>query len=343
MALLRRLRISQRLPQCGAILVLAAAGSAGARIKVPRIHLGLALAKGEAIRYRIDTETSVEGSTTSPIRNAEGSKKEIRSTSLEITLLVLEVPSATSGGGAAGARMRVTYDLADATAMSDAYDPAADAQADAFKKLQGRALEFTMTPDGGISNVTGLEDIFSNPTLARSAKDWLDGFNYAGGMPNEGIAVGQKWGREALAENLPLRGLVWRFESTYLRNEACAPENIPGAEDASPVKPPPAGTSSDVCAVILTESSLVRKGSAHGDATPEDYLHNGLRTSGTWTANGENLESISLRTGWIVVSTATLNEQMDYLIKSVQTGSALHHTGSVKTETHLTLIPPAEH
>lgn len=327
----------------GFVFVAAAPLSSLAKEKPPHIHLALRLQTGESIRYRIDTETSVEGNTTSPIVNNEAPKKEDRTTSLEITLTVLSAQTVPAGQAVPGSRLRVSYDLADATSTSDAYDPSADAFAEAYKKLQGRSLEFTMSPAGAITGVTGLEDLYANQNLAKSAKDWLSGFNYASGLPVEGIAVGQKWTRETPAENLPLRGLVWRLESTYLRNESCSPQPSPesasNSEAPLPNAPAAEAAKPGECAVILTQSSLVRKGS-RGEETPDDYLHNGLRTSGTWTATGESLDSISLTSGWIVVSTQTVNEQMDYEIKSVQTGSTLHHTGSVKTQTHIAMLAP---
>lgn len=327
----------------GVVLVSASAVSSLGKEKPPRVHLALHLQTGETIRYRIDTQTSVEGNTTSPIVNNEAPKKEDRTTSLEITLTVLSAQPAAAGQVAAGSRLRVDYDLAAATSSSDAYDPSAEAFADAYKKLQGRSLEFTMSPGGAITNITGLEDAFANQTLAKSAGDWLNGFSYASGLPAEGVAVGQKWSRETPAENLPLRGLVWRLESTYLRNESCSPQPSPesASEGEAPatVAPSEPPVKPDECAVILTQSNLIRKGSK-SEETPDDYFHNGLRTSGTWTATGESLDSISLSSGWIVVSTQTVNEQMDYEIKSVQSGSALHHTGSVKTQTHIAMLAP---
>lgn len=318
-----------------AVLITAATVAVPAKEKPPHIHLTLQLESGESLRYSIDTQASIEGNTTSPIVNNEAPKKEDRTTSLEITLTVLPAEPLAANTAASNARLRVTYDLADATSSSDAYDPAADAFVDAYKKLQGRSIEFTMSPTGRITNVAGLEEAFANQSLAKSAKDWLAGFSYATSIPAEGIAVGQKWSHETPAENLPLRGLSWHFDSTYLRNESCSPQPPLGGEDessAEAVKP-------DQCAVILTRSSLIRKGSK-SDQTPDDYLHNGLRTSGTWAATSESLDSISLTTGWIVVSTQTVNEQMDYEIKSVQTGSTLHHTGSVKTQTHISMLAP---
>jgi len=324
--------------------------------KGPRIHLTPLFQKGQTLRYRIDTQTAIEGTTTSPISNPEGAKTEDRSMSVELTIDVLGPPPPAPSSGSSSpsaappdttseaARLRVTYDFADATSTSDAYDPAAAAFESAYKNLQGRSMEFTLSPSGSITNVIGLEDLFANPSVAQSVKSWMSGFNYSGGLPQEGIAVGQKWSREIPADDLPLGGLVWRLESTYLRDEPCAPRTPPDTETppraASPAPPTPANPPSDVCAVILTESTLVRKGSSHADSTPPDYLRNGLRTSGTWIATGESLDSLSLHSGWIVLSTRTVTDQMDYEIKSVRSGKALHHTGSVKTRSQISMLPP---
>lgn len=344
------------LPVLLAVAAVSAALTVGAHEKEPRIHLTPLLEKGQTIRYRIDTQTSIEGSTTSPIMNPEGAKKENHATSLEVTLHVLGPPPAappSTPAAAEGTRFRVTYDFADASSTSDAYDPATAAFDNLYDKLQGRSMEFTMAPDGSISSITGLAGIFSNPSVADSAKAWLVGFGHAAGLPKQGIVIRQKWTREVPAKNLPLRGLVWRIESTYLRDETCAAQAPPdpqtpsgtqkhpaaGANDSSPA--PQSESKWQLCAVILTESSLVRHGSSQGDATPDDYLRNGLRTSGTWTATGESLDSISLQTGWIVSSTETVDEKMDYEVKSVQSGSPLRHKGSVKTQTHIVMLPSA--
>jgi len=341
MALLHRLRGNRRLCAFLLLFCVALCLKVAAREKSPRVHLSPLLEKGETFRYRIDTQTSVRGSTTSPIMNPEGAKKEDRATSLEVTLEILSpAPS--------GTRVRVTYDLADASSSSDAYDPATVAFENLYDKLQGRSMEFTMSPNGAVSSISGLEDIFSNPPVADSAKAWLSGFGHAAGLPEKGIAIGQKWTREVPAQNLPLRGLVWRIESTYLRDETCASQAPPDTQrladsassTASGSAPAPQAIKPQLCAVILTESNLIRRGS-HSDTTPDDYLRNGLRTSGSWTGTAESLASISLSTGWIVSSTETVNEQMDYEVKSIQSGSSLHHTGAVKTQTHISMLPPA--
>ena len=93
------------------------------------------------------------------------------------------------------------------------------------------------------------------------------------------------------------------------------------------------------CAIIVTKFQIFRHGSEHGDATPPDYVHNGLRTSGTWTGSGESLDSISLATGLVVRSTQTTSQSMDFEILSPTTGSKIHYVGQVETQSHVILLP----
>src|SRR5580704_11191534 len=104
---------------------------------------------------------------------------------------------------------------------------------------------------------------------------------------------------------MPLDGLAWRTDSTYLRNEPCRPANSDGV----------AGTilSGDSCAVILTELSLVTK-HALKDPTPEDYRSKGLRTSGRLTSSGESLSYVSLDSGWVVSANQNGTQQMDFTV-----------------------------
>jgi hypothetical protein len=68
-------------------------------------------------------------------------------------------------------------------------------------------------------------------------------------------------------------------------------------------------------------------------------VHNGLRTSGTWTGSGESLDSISLATGLIVRSTQTTTQNMDFEVLSPTTGSKIHYVGQVETQSHVILLP----
>jgi hypothetical protein len=161
----------------------------------------------------------------------------------------------------------------------------------------------------------------------------VNGLSLGAGFPRDGIAIGQKWRSERPLTGSPLSGLVWRAESTYLRDEPC--HSSVGAN----ISGNPPGTRQDICAVVLTHFRVFRRGSAHSDATPEEYRRNGLRTTGTWTGSGESLDSISLATGLLVSSTQTSTQNMDYEITSASTGSSIHRVGQVQSQSVTTLVP----
>jgi hypothetical protein len=307
-------------------LSFAVAGNAAS----PRIHLTPNFTMGESFRYHIESRTTTTGTTTTPIANPEAASQLKQVADLEVRLDVVGVQPAASG--VAGAtRLRATYEKAGATTETDAYDPAAASLDAQYNNLQGRSVEFTIESDGKISHITGLDEAVSNPSAAAAVRAWINGFSPSANLPAEGIAIGQKWEAERPLENTPLANLLWRTASSYLRDEPC---QLPG-QSTTLASPGP------VCAVILTSFDILRHGSANADATPEDYRHNGLRTSGTWTGKGQSLDSISLQTGMLLRSTQSSAQKMDFEIVSALSGSKMHYAGQVETQSEITLIPNA--
>jgi hypothetical protein len=196
--------------------------------------------------------------------------------------------------------------------------------------------------------VAGLDQLLANPVASNTVRSSMAGLSASALFPKEGIVIGQKWTNEQPIENTPLAGLTWRTESTYVRDESI-PAQTPddAAADATPATTPsdavPTTTAAPAaetpCAIIVTKFQIVRHRSEHGDATPPDYVHNGLRTSGTWTGSGESLDSISLATGLIVRSTQTTTQNMDFEVLSPTTGSKIHYVGQVETQSHVILLP----
>jgi hypothetical protein len=304
-----------------------------------RIHLTPNFTMGESFRYHIESQTTTTGTTTTPIVNPEAAKQLKQVADLEVRLDVVGVQPAPAASGAPGAaRLRATYEKATAATQTDAYDPAAAALDAQYNNLQGRSVEFTIEADGKISHITGLDEAVSNPSAAAAVRDWITGFSPSANLPPEGIAVGQKWSAERPLENTPLGNLLWRTSSSYLRDEAC---ELPGQSTSAAPAGHGAASPAPLCAVILTSFDILRRGSANADATPEDYRHNGLRTSGTWTGKGETLSTISLQTGMLLRSTQTSTQKMDFEIVSALSGSKIHYAGQVETQSEITLVPNA--
>ena len=230
------------------------------------------------IRYQIDTRMTTSGTMTSPIENPQGATTLKLSASMIVRVDILDAqPAATSAGSSGSLRIRIraTYEKSTATSETDAYDPQAAAISDQFNHLQGRSVEFTVEPDGKLSNISGLEDILANPSTAQSVRAWMSGLSSGSAFPPGGVLVGQKWSSEQPLTSTPLAGLVWRTESNYLRDEPCASSAT--APDGTVAE-----LAGDTCAVIVTRFEITRRGSKV-ESTPEDYRRNGLRTSGTWT------------------------------------------------------------
>jgi hypothetical protein len=298
-----------------------------------RIHLVPKFVTGQSFRYQIETRTTTTSNTTTPVVNPEAPSQLKQVSDLQLRLDVIDAQSAV-GGTLGTVRLRVTYEKAGATSESDAYDPAADALGDQYNRLQGRSMEFTIEPTGEVSKITGLDDVNSNPAAAATVRAWLNALSASAKLPHEGIAIGQKWNNERPLENTPLAGLISRTESTYLRDEPCQ------SQDKSVPAGQPAAKDSPSCAIVLTRFEILRKGSTSPDATPDDYRHNGLRTSGTWTGNGESLDAISLQSGMITRSTQTSKQDMDFEIVSALSGSKMHYVGHVESQSEVTLMPP---
>src|ERR1700751_1908104 len=331
-----------------------------------RVRLLPQFKPGDSLRYQIESQMTSAGTTTTPIVNPEGATQVKQSVSIILRLDVLEVKPAASGSASASEakparsanrapvsnaapgpmRIRATYEKSSATSESDAYDPTSASLADQYNRLEGRSMEFTLEPDGKIVDIKGLEDMLSNPSAAQTVRTWMAGLSSSAGFPAQGIEVGQKWSREQPLTGVPLDRLFWRTEATYLRDEIC-PENIPTGDSKTPPGPTPEvapkapSASAPMCAIILTKFTIVRRGShsAHADDTPDDYRHNGLRTSGTWTGSGESLDSFSLATGRMIRSTQSSSQDLNFAITSTNTGSRMTYKGKINTETQIILLP----
>src|SRR3984957_18291928 len=292
---------------------------------VERRHLRPQFTKGQILRYQISTITTTTSNTTTPIANSEGASQLKQTLLMQLRIDVLSVDPGANGAPAT-VRLRATYEKASATSETDAYDPDAATLVDQFDKLEGRAVEFTIDADGKLSHVAGLDKLLANPVASSTVRSSMAGLSASALFPKEGIVIGQKWTNEQPLENTPLAGLSWRTESTYVRdesvpaptpNDAATPDtantaNTANTSNKSADTAPSGAASADTpCAIIVTKFQIFRQGSAHGDATPPDYIHNGLRTSGTWTGSGQSLDSISLATGLIVRSTQTTTQNMD--------------------------------
>lgn len=316
-----------------ATISLAVAAFAGQQVRlIPKFTTG------EKFRYQIETNTSTSGNTTGPIANPGGVTQLSQSISLLVRLDVLHANSESVRNSEGAVRLRATYEKSHAISHANAYDPDTPSLDDPYNRLEGHSIEFTIRPGGGIADLTGLDDIFPNRSEAGPILSWAKGFSSGAGTPQKGIAIGQKWSSEHPLTGMPLSDLIWRSDSTYLRNETC------GSSASAKAAPSTLSGAVGTCAVVLTRFSILRHGSPHSDATPPEYAREGLRTSGSWDASGESLDSISLATGLLVRSTQTSTQDVDYEVTSATTGSSIHQVSHVTTQSVITLVlaPPLQ-
>ena len=327
---LRVISVSRALSRFGISALAAFAIVAAAAIcsaKDTRVSLVPKFSAGETLVYQIEMQTTTAGKTVTPIMNAEGAT--------EATLKIgmrerLEVVGVDAQGQGQSVRFRLTWDDSHADAASDAADPTTDDPAAPFNKLQGQSVEFTLSANGALSGFKGLEDVLPGGVPPPEAVGWISSLTAARGFPRGGIVIGQRWRVERPIDGAPLAGLFWQTQSTYDHDEACA---TPAAQPARGAKRP-----TQQCAIILSQMSIARRSSGRGDQTPPDYVHNGLRTAGTWTGTGEEMGSIAIPTGLLISATETSSQNMDYTITSATSGSSVHYTSKVQSQTGITLI-----
>jgi hypothetical protein len=304
-----------------------------------RVRFEPKFAIGETLRYQVGTRTTTTGKTTTPIENPEGEGKVSQTIDLVVRLDVFGV-GPDAGGRPGNVRLNALFEQSQSNTDRDALNPAAPSPDDLYSRLQSHSIRFTLGAGGDLSDFEGTENLLPDPSEAGPVLSWVKSLSVGGRFPREGIAIGQKWNAEKPLIGLPLADLIWRTESTYLRNERCSPSAAPDANNPPTGLPSP--SASDMCAAILTRFEISRRGSARSEATPEEYLRNGLRTSGTWTGSGESLDTISLSSGLLVSSTQTGTQDMDYEIASTTTSSRIHHTGHVENQTHISLLASAQ-
>ena len=296
------------------------------------VRLAPKFTRGETLRYRIEMRTTSSGKTTAPIANPEGGSKFTQTVNLLVRLDVLDV-QAGAAGGPGPVRLQATYEKSASQSATDAFDLEASSLDDQYDRLQGHSIDFTVEPGGRLTDFKGLEKILPSRSETEPALSWANGLSVGAGFPRRGVTIGQRWRSEKTLTGSPLSGLRWRSESTYLRDEPC--DSSARANASQNRSWPGRGE----CAVILTRFEIFRRGSAHSDATPEDYRRNGLRTAGKWTGSGESLDSISLATGLLVSSTQSSTQNKGFEIRSASTGSRIRHVGEIPTPSGLTPVP----
>ena len=297
-----------------------------------RVSLTPRFVPGQTFRYEMEFETKTDTQRSGLGTDPQGPTSLVVNWNATVRMEILAADASTPGG----LRLRTTYEKSDATVSTDSFDPAAAETIDQYRKLEGKVVEFTLDANGKVKSVAGLEGIVDTQKASQSARDWISQLSASAGAPPGGVTVGQTWISEQPADSLPIAGLVWRTESTYLRNESCRPasaevSSAKGSSDSAATSP-----STMDCAVILATLSLVRGKGSH-DTTPPDLRKNGVQSEGKWDGSGQSLLYVSLASGLVVSVTQSGIEQMDVKLTSNH-NTSMHYAGTITSRSQVALV-----
>jgi len=200
-------------------------------------------------------------------------------------------------------------------------------------RLEGKPVEFTISPYGFAEKITGLDAL--SPEQQQVWQEWLARFATAWALRSSSAKIGDKWKiDQPEPAPSPIAGLSWTRDSSYVRDEPCAPAQLSVSGEVTP----PNG-SGDNCAVLLTTAKLVQKSSSK-DATPEDFKLHQLKTMGTAKGSNEIITYISLSTGIVVRATEDATQQMDVVVAKADGSNAVRYNVDAKSQLEVLLLTP---
>jgi hypothetical protein len=195
----------------------------------------------------------------------------------------------------------------------------------------GKSIEFTISPDGSVNDVKNLDSLF--PEQQQAWQQWVARFALAWTLPEDGVKFGEKWkSDESERAESPIAGLQWTRESSYVKDEPCQARQLSIEGDVAVSASPP-----DVCAVLLTNSTLKQKSSTK-DATPEDFKLHDLRTMGTAKGSSEIITYISLKTGLVMRATEETTQTMDVLVATADGSNRVQYHVDAKSHSEVLII-----
>ncbi len=195
----------------------------------------------------------------------------------------------------------------------------------------GKTIEFTISPDGSVSEVKGLDSLF--PEQQQAWQQWVARFALAWALPPDGMKSGEKWKSEQVEQSsTPIAGLQWARDSLYVRDEPCHASQLSLTGDVAPARGP-----SDTCAVLLTTAKL-KQNSSSKDATPEDFKLHELHTSGTARGTNEIITFVSLKSGLVVRATEEATQFMDVVVAKTDGSNRVHFNVDAKSHGEVLLV-----
>ena len=276
------------------------------------------------IRYQSEKNVKTEGSFAAPMAPSSAQTDSH-------ALLQVEVLDVQPMGNTLALHAKARFLALDS---SNSPKKPGDKKSDSEKQpidSQDKAIEFTISPEGLVEKVQGLDAFL--PEQQQAWQEWVARFALAWTFPKDGVKLGGKWKSEqAEKAAVPIAGLNWERESTYAGNEPCQATLLSGTGEASRSAVP-----SDTCAVVLTTATLKQKSSAE-DATPEDFKRHDLHTEGTARGRNEIIAYISLQTGLLVRATETANQSMDVVVALADRSNSVHYNVNATSHSEVLLV-----
>jgi hypothetical protein len=293
-----------------------------------RVHLLPMLQRGQTvtylIRFRSDKTVKTESKVVAPMApNAA----QLDAHGL-LRVEILDVQQSGSGETIHARGQFLTLDTGVSVKSPSDKKPDGDKQG---VDAKGKSIEFTISPDGSVNNVTGLDSFSAEQQQAW--QQWVARFALAWALPADGIKSGEKWKSEqAEHAGAPIAGLRWARESTYAHDEPCQARQLSPMGDISSSTGP-----EDICAVLLTTAKLKQKSSSK-DATPEDFKIHQLRTMGTAKGTGEIITYISLKSGLVVRATEETSQFMDVVVAQADGSNHVHYNVDARSHSEVLLV-----
>lgn len=200
---------------------------------------------------------------------------------------------------------------------------------------EGKPVEFTISSYGFAEKIIGLDAL--TPDQQQIWQEWLARFAMAWALPSSIAKIGDKWKtNQPEPAPSPIASLIWARDSSYVRDEPCAPAQLSVSGEVTPHS-----GSADNCAVLLTAAKLVQKSSPK-DATPEDFKLRQLKTMGTAKGSNEIITYISLSTGLVVRATEDARQQMNVVVAKADGSSGVRYNVDAKSKLEVLLLtqPP---
>jgi len=322
--------LARRAKYCGVVygsIVLLAVCVVAAKDRLARVNLFPRLQAGQTLAYQISYHSDKHVKTESRVIVAapnDSAKIDVNA------LLRLEILAVQAQGDRAVIHARTEFEVLDSDfhfKVPNIEPPAPQRQK---QDPNGKFIEFTILPDGGLDQVTGLDALF--PEQQQAWQEWASRFLLAAAFHGPGVRIAQKWNsQEAEKSHSPIAGLRWMRESTYVRDEPCRAVRLTVQGSVAPSDAEP-----ETCAVILTTAVL--KQDLNKNATPDDFKLHELRTAGTAHGTNRIITYISVKTGLLIRATEEAAQQMNVTVAKADGSNRVRYDVNAKSRSEVLLV-----